>query len=113
MLQKAMGIPGLLLGAYGLIALLVLVVITPRIAEEIFPSAASTQFRLRIDAPDGTRVAVTEEMVKRVLASINETAGDKNLDLSLGYMGTQGSSYPSMRSFSGPAARSRPSSMSA
>ena len=31
--------------------------VTPHIAQEIFPSAASTQFRLRIDAPDGTRVA--------------------------------------------------------
>jgi multidrug efflux pump subunit AcrB len=53
-----------------------------------------TQVRLRIDAPDGTRVAVTEDMVKRVLASIRDVAGDKNLDLSLGYVGTQGSSYP-------------------
>jgi multidrug efflux pump subunit AcrB len=93
-LQKAMGIPAILLSAYAIVALLVLLLITPRIAEEIFPSAASTQFRLRIDAPDGTRVAVTEELVKRVLTSIRETAGDKNLDLSLGYVGTQGSSYP-------------------
>ena len=52
------------------------------------------QFRLRIDASDGTRVAVTEDLVKRVLASIRETAGDQNLDLSLGYVGTQRSSYP-------------------
>ena len=93
-LQKAMGIPGTLLSAYGILAILVLLLITPHIAEEIFPSAASTQFRLRINAPDGTRVAATEELVKRVLATINETAGDKNLDLSLGYVGTQGSSYP-------------------
>jgi multidrug efflux pump subunit AcrB len=93
-LQKAMGIPGILLSVFGIVAVLVLLLITPHIAEEIFPSAASTQFRLRIDAPDGTRVAVTEELVKRVLATINETAGDKNLDLSLGYVGTQGSSYP-------------------
>ena len=93
-LQKAMNIPAILLSAYGIVALLVLLLITPHIAEEIFPSAASTQFRLRIDAPDGTRVAVTEELAKRVLASIRETAGDKNLDLSLGYVGTQGSSYP-------------------
>jgi multidrug efflux pump subunit AcrB len=93
-LQKAMGIPGILLSAYAILAVLVLLFITPHIAEEIFPSAASTQFRLRIDAPDGTRVAVTEELVKRVLASIHETAGDQNLDLSLGYVGTQGSSYP-------------------
>ena len=92
--NRIMGIPGTLLSAYGIIAVLVLLFITPHIAEEIFPSAASTQFRLRIDAPDGTRVPVTEELVKRVLASIHETAGDKNLDLSLGYIGTQGSSYP-------------------
>ena len=89
-----MSIPTILLSAYGIVALLVLLFITPHIAEEIFPSAASTQFRLRVDAPDGTRVAVTEQLVKRVLASIRETAGDKNLDLSLGYVGTQGSSYP-------------------
>ena len=93
-LQKAMGIPGILLSVYGIVAILVLLLITPHIAEEVFPSAASTQFRLRINAPDGTRVAVTEVLVKRVLATINETAGDKNLDLSLGYVGTQGSSYP-------------------
>jgi multidrug efflux pump subunit AcrB len=93
-LERAMGMPAVLLGAYGIIALLVLLFVTPHIAEEIFPSAASTQLRLRIDAPDGTRVAVTEDLVKRVLASIRDTAGDKNLDLSLGYVGTQGSSYP-------------------
>ncbi len=93
-LERAMRIPGLLLGAYGIIALLVLLLVTPQIAQEIFPSAASTQFRLRIDAPDGTRVPVTEELVRRVLATIQQVAGEKNLDLSLGYVGTQGSSYP-------------------
>ena len=93
-LERVMRVPALILGIYIIVALLVLLFITPRLAEEIFPSAASTQFRLRIDAPDGTRVAVTEQMVKRVLASIQEVAGIENLDLSLGYVGTQGSSYP-------------------
>jgi multidrug efflux pump subunit AcrB len=93
-LEWVMRVPALVLSAYGIVALLVLMLVTPNIAEEIFPSAASTQFRLRIDAPDGTRVAVTEALVKRVLADIAETAGEKNLDLSLGYVGTQGSSYP-------------------
>jgi multidrug efflux pump subunit AcrB len=93
-LERVMSLPVLLLSAYGILALLVLLFVAPRIAEEIFPAAASTQVRLRIDAPDGTRVAVTEDIVKRVLASIGNVAGDKNLDLSLGYVGTQGSSYP-------------------
>ena len=93
-LERAMRMQGILLTSYAVIALLVLLLLTPRIAEEIFPSAASTQFRLRVDAPDGTRVAVTEDLVRRVLATIQDEAGDKNLDLSLGYVGVQGSSYP-------------------
>jgi multidrug efflux pump subunit AcrB len=93
-LERAMRIPGLLLTAYAVVALLIFLFITPRIAEEVFPSAASTQFRLRIDAPDGTRVAVTEDLVRRVLATIQNVAGEENLDISLGYVGTQGSSYP-------------------
>ena len=93
-LERAVGLRAALLIGYGVIAVLVLLLVAPRIAEEIFPSAASKQFRLRIDAPDGTRVAETEKLVSGVLESIRETAGEKNLDLSLGYVGVQGSSYP-------------------
>jgi len=93
-LERAMRFPGILLGAYAVVALLVLLLVTPRIAEEIFPSAASTQFRLRIAAPDGTRVPVTEDLVRHVLTTIQSVTGEKNLDLSLGYVGTQASSYP-------------------
>ena len=93
-LERAMQFPGLLLAGYALLAVLMLGLVVPRIPRELFPSSASNQFRLRIDAPDGTRVAVTEDLVRRVLASISDEAGPNNLDLSLGYVGTQGSSYP-------------------
>jgi multidrug efflux pump subunit AcrB len=93
-LERTMQYPVLLLAGYGLIAAVVLALVATNIPREIFPSSASTQFRLRIDAPDGTRVAVTEDLVRRVLAAIGEEAGANNLDLSLGYVGTQGSSYP-------------------
>ena len=73
---------------------LIIVLLGPRLAQEIFPSSASTQFRLRIDAPDGTRVAVTEALVQKVLAAIAREAGAGNLELTLGYIGTQPSSYP-------------------
>jgi multidrug efflux pump subunit AcrB len=93
-LERIMEFPRLLLGAYGVVALLIIVLLGPRMAEEIFPSSASTQFRLRIDAPDGTRVAVTEAMVEKVLAAITREAGASNLETTLGYVGTQPSSYP-------------------
>jgi len=86
--------PAILLASYAVLAALVLLLIAPRLAREIFPSAASNQFRLRFDAPDGTRVPVTEEMARRVLDIINREAGRGNVDLTLGYVGTQGSSYP-------------------
>jgi multidrug efflux pump subunit AcrB len=94
LLTRAMRHPVLLLGGYGLAAALILALGAPRLAQEIFPSSASKQFRLRIDAPDGTRVAVTEDYVRRALAAITQEAGEDNLDVSLGYVGTQGSSYP-------------------
>jgi multidrug efflux pump subunit AcrB len=93
-LERIMEFPMLLLGAYALVTVLIIVLLGPRLAEEIFPSSASTQFRLRIDAPDGTRVAVTEALVQKVLATITREAGTSNLDLTLGYVGTQPSSYP-------------------
>ena len=93
-LERIMEFPKLLLGAYTIIAVLILMLLGPTLAEEIFPSSASTQFRLRIDAPDGTRVAVTEALIQKVLASITREAGASNLDLTLGYVGTQPSSYP-------------------
>jgi multidrug efflux pump subunit AcrB len=93
-LERVMEFPKLLLGAYAIVAVLIIMLVGPRLAEEIFPSSASTQFRLRIDAPDGTRVAVTEALVQKVLAAITREAGASNLDLTLGYVGTQPSSYP-------------------
>jgi multidrug efflux pump subunit AcrB len=93
-LERIMEFPKLLLGAYAVVALLIIVLLGPRMAEEIFPSSASTQFRLRIDAPDGTRVAVTEALVDKVLAAITREAGADNLETTLGYVGTQPSSYP-------------------
>ena len=93
-LERIMEFPALLLGAYAVVAVVIILLLGPRLAQEIFPSSASKQFRLRIDAPDGTRVAVTEDLVQKVLASITQEAGANNLDLTLGYIGTQGSSYP-------------------
>ena len=93
-LSCAMQFPALLLIGYAVVALLIIGLIAPRIPRELFPSSASTQFRLRIDAPDGTRVAVTEELVRHVLDAIDDEAGANNLDLSLGYVGVQGASYP-------------------
>jgi multidrug efflux pump subunit AcrB len=93
-LDRLMSYPAMLLGIYSVGAIAVLLLVVPRLSREIFPSAAANQFRLRFDAPDGTRVPVTEEMARRVLDVINREAGGGNIALTLSYVGTQGSSYP-------------------
>ena len=92
--DRLMARPALLLGVYAVAAIAVLLLIGPRLSREIFPSSAANQFRLRFDAPDGTRVPVTEEMARRVLETIDREAGAGNIALTLSYVGTQGSSYP-------------------
>jgi len=93
-LDRFMALPALLLGGYAAVVIVFLLLVGPRISREIFPSAAADQFRLRFDAPDGTRVSVTEAMAQRVLDTIHREAGPGNIALTLSYVGTQGSSYP-------------------
>lgn len=93
-LNRIMKRPWLLLASYAAAAAVVLIFILPRLAREIFPSTAASQFRLRFDAPDGTRVPITEQLTRQVLDVVNREAGQGNIEATLGYVGMQGSSYP-------------------
>jgi multidrug efflux pump subunit AcrB len=61
---------------------------------EIFPSADSGQIQVRLRAPTGTRVERTERMALQVLDTVAETVGPENVQASLGFVGSQPSSYP-------------------
>ena len=65
-----------------------------RLGTEIFPTIDTGQFRLRIRAPDGTDIDQTEQIVLKALGVIRDAAGANNIERSLGYLGTIGSSYP-------------------
>ena len=65
-----------------------------RLGTEIFPTIDTGQFRLRIRAPDGTDIDQTERIVLKALGVVRDAAGADNVQMSLGYLGTIGSSYP-------------------
>ncbi len=92
-LDRGMGTRAFLLGIYSAACILLLVVTVPLLRREIFPSSAANQFRLRIDAADGTRVPVTEQLTREILNEIREEARGA-VDLTLSYVGMQASSYP-------------------
>ena len=80
--------------AYVAVATLLVGVVGLHLGQSLFPPSGSNQFQLRFNAPIGTRVPVTEELVRQVLRTIEQEAGAGNVESTLGYVGLQPSSYP-------------------
>jgi multidrug efflux pump subunit AcrB len=93
-LKRIVRLRWLLIAVYVVAAALVIGLLAPRLSTQLFPNAATTQFRLRFDAPVGTRAEDTERLVNQVLSEIGNAAGPENVSTSLGYVGTQSASYP-------------------
>ncbi|HTU16487.1 MAG TPA: efflux RND transporter permease subunit [Gemmataceae bacterium] len=85
---------GLLVPAYAVVIGLVIWLVGGQLGREIFPTVDTGQLQLRLRAPDGTRIERTEEIAVQALDLIKEEAGPDNVELSLGYVGLIGSSYP-------------------
>ncbi len=65
-----------------------------RIGIEIFPTVDAGEFRLRFRAPNGTHIDKTEQVALDIIDVIKEQVGEKNVAITLGYIGTVPSSYP-------------------
>jgi multidrug efflux pump subunit AcrB len=65
-----------------------------QLGREIFPTVDAGQFQLRLRAPTGTRIEVTEQLAIEALDAIKNNVGPDNVAISLGYVGLIGSSYP-------------------
>jgi multidrug efflux pump subunit AcrB len=84
----------IVLGAYLLLAAVAVYFVGGALGTEIFPSADSGQIQVRLRAPTGTRVERTEAMARKLLDTIAEEVGPENVIASLGFVGSQPSSYP-------------------
>jgi multidrug efflux pump subunit AcrB len=85
---------GLLVGAYALVTVAVAVGVGLTLGREIFPPSGAKQFQLRFRAPAGTKFESTERLAVDVLDEIKDAAGPDNVEMTLGYVGVQPSSYP-------------------
>jgi multidrug efflux pump subunit AcrB len=68
--------------------------LVPRLGMDIFPSSTASEFRLRMRAPEGTHIDVTERMAVQVLDAIGQSVGPDNVNMTLGYVGTVPASFP-------------------
>jgi multidrug efflux pump subunit AcrB len=85
---------GLLVGAYVVVTVALTVVVGLTLGRELFPSGGVKTFQLRFRAPAGTKFESTERLGRDVLDVIRDEAGPNHVDITLGYVGVQPSSYP-------------------
>jgi multidrug efflux pump subunit AcrB len=84
----------ILVPAYLVIAALIILAIVPRLGTDIFPKVETGELQLRLRAPTGTQLEVTEAYAQRVLDLIEQEVGAGNVALSLGLIGLHASAYP-------------------
>jgi len=82
------------LTVYLVMSAVVVYLVGGALGTEIFPSADSGQIQVRLRAPTGTRVERTEQMALRLLDTVADAVGPENVQASLGFVGSQPSSYP-------------------
>jgi multidrug efflux pump subunit AcrB len=78
------------LGISGAIILLV----GGALGTEIFPLVDTGQFQLHLRAPAGTRIERTEQIALQTLDVIKREVGPDNVEITLGFVGTQPPNYP-------------------
>ncbi len=69
-------------------------ILLPMTGTEIFPDANAPLLRLRMRAPTGTRIEVTERKLLRALDVLNHDIGPSNIEITSDFMGLIPSSYP-------------------
>jgi multidrug efflux pump subunit AcrB len=84
----------LLVTAYTLITIAVVATVGLTQRRENFPPGGVSQVQLRFRAPAGTKFESTERLATDVLDEIKRAAGPDNVEITLGYVGVQPSSYP-------------------
>lgn len=63
------------------------------LGQEVFPLGNPKGFQLRVKAPTGTRFEKTETIAVGILDTIARVVGPDNVEVSIGYVGTQPTTY--------------------
>jgi multidrug efflux pump subunit AcrB len=80
--------------SYLIISAAIIVVIGGSLGTEIFPLVDTGQLQLHLRAPAGTRIERTEQIALQTLDAIKREVGPDNVEISLGFVGTQPPNYP-------------------
>jgi multidrug efflux pump subunit AcrB len=94
LLKGLLHVRWLLVPAYLAGAVLLAWLVGRQVGQEVFPAVDTGQFQLRLRAPTGTRIEVTEQLAVQAMEAVKRQAGPDNVAISVGYLGLVPSSYP-------------------
>jgi len=80
--------------SYLLISGAIVLTVGGALGTEIFPLVDTGQFQLHLRAPVGTRIERTEQIALQTLDAIKREVGPDNVEITLGFVGTQPPNYP-------------------
>jgi multidrug efflux pump subunit AcrB len=80
--------------SYLIISGAIIVLVGSSLGTEIFPIVDTGQFQLHLRAPAGTHIDRTEQIALQTLDAIKREVGPGNVEISLGFVGTQPPNYP-------------------
>ena len=80
--------------SYLILACAIILPVGSSLGTEIFPVVDTGQFQLHLRAPPGTDIDRTEQIALQTLGAIKREVGPDNVEISLGYVGTQPPNYP-------------------
>ena len=80
--------------SYLIISGAIIFLVGSSLGTEIFPIVDTGQLQLHLRAPAGTRIERTEQIALQTLDAIKREVGPDNVEISLGFVGTQPPNYP-------------------
>jgi multidrug efflux pump subunit AcrB len=80
--------------SYLIISGAIIVLVGGSLGTEIFPIVDTGQFQLHLRGPAGTHIDRTEQIALQTLDAIKREVGPGNVEISLGFVGTQPPNYP-------------------
>jgi multidrug efflux pump subunit AcrB len=92
-LQKGMPRKKIILVTSFSIAFVAVAVLYQFTGKDVLPAVNSSQFQVRITAPEGTRIEKTEEKVKAFLTELDRLLGKDNIAISSVYVGQHPSTF--------------------
>jgi multidrug efflux pump subunit AcrB len=93
-LEKIVRLRWLVVGIYLAASVAIIFFFGGNLGTEIFPRVESGQLQVRLRAPSGTDIQGTEHTALQMLDIIKSEVGPTNVEMTLGFLGVHGASYP-------------------